>query len=374
MKSNPFYVLSASAMLLGCFTLSRALQLEAGMLRALMVLMLVLQVYELLLVGLGTFLVKSGRAARDGRVVLVLASVFLMNATGLSAELVAADLRLGGLVALALAAIGALKLWWVRQDAPQVLPRRAAIVLGAHAAVVLALPVAAAQLAAARAMTPAALYGLWWLTAALPLARNVLRDSTRVHAEDAPRAHGIWSWMPCGLVLWHLWSLGYVHTLDFRLAYLSPVLLGLAAAAGPQQWRAKLAAPFVAVILAAGGDSDVFFTLPVLGTASPVRLVLIGVGLVWLYLGWRDDERWLMALPISGAALYLFGADAVRLVRAVLRTLASSLPRDGYGWGVLTVIASFVLLAAGARRSLQGEPRWPHRLWHAGADARARRS
>ena len=33
------------------------------------------------------------------------------------------------------------------------------------------------------------------------------------------------------------------------------------------------------------------------------------------------------------------------------------MPRDAFGWGALTVIAAFVLLAAGARRSLEGELR-----------------
>ena len=48
-QSNPFYATSASAMLLGCWLLSEALQLQAGQLQGLLVLMLVLQVYEALL-------------------------------------------------------------------------------------------------------------------------------------------------------------------------------------------------------------------------------------------------------------------------------------------------------------------------------------
>ena len=62
MKSNPFYALSASAMLLGCWLLSEALHLQAGQLGGLLTLMLVLQLYEGLLVGLGAFLVRTGRA------------------------------------------------------------------------------------------------------------------------------------------------------------------------------------------------------------------------------------------------------------------------------------------------------------------------
>jgi len=369
MRSNPFYALSASAMLLGCYTLSQALQLEAGKLRALLVLMLVLQVYELLLVGLGTFLVKSGRAPRDGRVVLVLASVFLMNATGLSAECVAADTRLGGLATLAVAGLGALKLWWVSRGAQQLLSKRAALGLGGLAAFALALPVAAAQLAAARAMSPVALYGLWWLTAALPLASTLLRRATAAHSADAPRAHAIWAWMPCLLVLWHLWSLGYVHTLDFRAAFLTPFFLGLALAAAREQQGFKLFLPAFGVLFSLSAAPDLLVPLPGPWTASPLRLALVGTALVWAYLGWRDREPWLVALPIVGAAIYLLGPHAGRAARAVARWLTAAVPRDAYGWGSLTILAAFVLLAAGARRSLYGEPRWPERprgFGHAG--------
>jgi hypothetical protein len=41
----------------------------------------------------------------------------------------------------------------------------------------------------------------------------------------------------------------------------------------------------------------------------------------------------------------------------VFRWLDSATPRDPFGWGVLTVVAAFVLLGAGVRRSLQGEGR-----------------
>jgi hypothetical protein len=359
-------------MLLGCWMLSQALELEAGQLRGLLVLILVLQLYELLLVGLGTFLVRTKRAPCDGLVVLVLASAFLMNATGLSAECVTTDAGVGGLVTLAIAALGALKLWWVRRAAPELLRKRAAVVLGVHAAVVLAIPVVAAHLAAARLLSPVVLYGLWWTTAALPLARNVLRDATRDQAGDAPRAHALWTWMPCGLVLLHLWSIGYIHTLDFRAAFLTPLFLGLALAVDRQQQALKLMLPGLAVLMSLAPSPDLSVRL--LGsdalTASPLRLALVGVGLVWLYLAWRDDDRWLMALPIGGAAVYLLGPQAGRLARALARWLAVSVPRDRFSWGALTVIAAFVLLAAGARRSLHGEPRWPGRLTSARGDAR----
>jgi hypothetical protein len=149
-KSNPFYALSASAMLLGCWLLSEALELQAGQLQGLLVLMFVLQLYEGLLVGFGAFLVRSKRAPRDGLVVLVIESLFLLDATLLATECVTTDTAVGTFVAVTSAALAVLKLWWVRRAAPDLLTQKAAVILGAHAALILAAPVAAAHLAGAR--------------------------------------------------------------------------------------------------------------------------------------------------------------------------------------------------------------------------------
>jgi hypothetical protein len=48
----------------------------------------------------------------------------------------------------------------------------------------------------------------------------------------------------------------------------------------------------------------------------------------------------------------------------LLRFLGSLLPRDVFGWGVLAVVAAFVFLVAGARRSLRpGRQSRPGRAW-----------
>jgi hypothetical protein len=362
-QSNPFYAASASAMLLGCWLLSQALALQAGQLRGLLVLMLVLQVYEALLVGLGAYLVRSRRAPRDGLVVLVIESVFLMDATLLAAECVTTDLGVGSLVATTTAALAAVKLHWVRRAAPDLLSRKVAWVLGLHTLVILALPVAAAHLASARLLSPGVLYGVWWLTAALPAVQRLLRDETQPVAAEATRAHALWSWMPCGLVLLHLWSVGYIHSLDFRATFLTPVLLGLAVAAPRGRLARQLMLPGIAVLLSLGNDPDLAVRVFGAGglSVSPLRLALVGVGMASAYLAWRDRDPWLVALAGGSGVIGLLGSTTLRLVDALVRTLASAVPRDSFSWGALALIAAFTLLGAGARRSLQGEPRWPGR-------------
>ena len=362
-QSNPFYALSASAMLLGCWLLSQALQVQAGQLRGLLVLMVVLQVYEALLVGLGAFLLRSGRAPRDGLVVLAIESVFLMDATLLSAECVTTDPRVGSLVAMTTAALAILKLQWVRRVAPDRLPKNAAMLLGLHAVVILALPVAAAQLAASRLLSPVVLYGFWWITAALPLAQRILCAETQPKAPETGRAHSVWTWTPCGLVLLHLWTVGYIHTLDFRAAFLTPLLLGLTVAASREQLTRQLMLPGIAVLFSLGNDPELAVHLfgPVGVSISPLRLVFAGVGMAWAYLAWRDRDPWLVALAVGSGVLGLLGSTASRLIAALGRLLESAMPRDIFGWGALALIAAFTLLGAGARRSLHGEPRWPGR-------------
>jgi hypothetical protein len=362
-KSNPFYATSASAMLLGCWLLSHALHLQAGQLQGLLLLMLVLQVYEALLVGLGAYLVRSKRAPRDGLVVLVIESVFLMDATLLAAECVTTDLSVGRLVAATTAALAVLKLHWVRRAAPDLLSKKVAWVLGLHTAVILALPVAAAQLASERRLSAVVLYGLWWMTAALPAVQRLLRDETQPKADEATRAHALWSWMPCGMVLLHLWSVGYIHSLDVRAAFLAPFLLGLAVAAARGRVGRQLMLPGIAVLLSLGNDPDLAVRFFGAGgfSVSPLRLALVGVGMAWAYIAWRDRDAWLAALAVGGGVFGLLGSSALHLVDALARRLASALPRDGFGWGALALIAAFALLGAGARRSLQGEPARPGR-------------
>lgn len=96
---NPFYLLSALSMLLGCYLLSRALALEPGQAGKLIQLIGVLNVYEALLIALALFLIVRRGLVRDGRGLLWLECVFLADATFLGSELYASDLTTGTLVA-----------------------------------------------------------------------------------------------------------------------------------------------------------------------------------------------------------------------------------------------------------------------------------
>jgi hypothetical protein len=354
-KSNPFYALSACAMLLGCWLLSEALHLEAGHLGGLLVLMLVLQLYEGLLVGLGAYLVRSGRARRDGLVVLLIESFFLMDATLLSAECVTADLKAGTAVAAGLGVLAVLKLAWVRGAAPALLSRKAAVVLGAHAAFILAVPVLAAQLAAWRLLSPLVLYGFWWVTAALPAAQRMLQHEAEGSGRAVSEWPAVWAWMPTILVALHLWTVGYIHTIDFRLAFVAPFLLGLTATLRREAFLQQLILPGVAALVSPESANLAFNLLGSSVAVSPRVLAVAGACVVWTWLAWRYRNRWLAILGGSIASVGVFGLVALDVLKALLQYLDRAIPRDIFGWGTLVVIVSFVLLAMGFRRSLSGD-------------------
>ena len=89
---NPFFLLSAVCMLGGCLALTNSLSWSPIRLQRLVALVITLNVYELILIGLALFLIVKRRLARDGTILLML------EAAKLSSEGPAGGLKLQGLV------------------------------------------------------------------------------------------------------------------------------------------------------------------------------------------------------------------------------------------------------------------------------------
>jgi hypothetical protein len=356
MKKNPFYGMSAAAMLFGCYMVNHALRIEPGQAERLLVLIGVLQLYEALLVALGVFLVATQRAPRDGVTVLLLETLFLMDATLLATECVTAEVGLGVVCALVLAALGLAKLVVVRRVAPRLLPASTAWLLGLQAVTVLAVPTAAALLALARAFDAKALFAFWWITLALPVVRQALLRTapTRTHPS---RALAVWSWVPAGSVLLHLWSVGWIHQIGFHPAYLAPFVLGLALTAGPRDVNRHVLAPALAVLLSVCQGDDLGVVLPVLGDLSPFRLAGVAAAATWVVLAYRHRHPWLLALAAASSLAGVAEPAISRILAAagaLGRWMARGLPRGPLAWGVSGIVAAFVLLGLGTWRSLGG--------------------
>ncbi|MCG6922586.1 MAG: hypothetical protein LJF15_16090 [Acidobacteria bacterium] len=359
MKKNPFYGMSAAAMLFGCYMVNHALGLEPGRLGKLLTLMGVLQVYEGLLIALGVYLVATRRAPRDGVTVLVLETLFLLDATFLATECVTASSSVGSVVAVALVALAVGKLAVVRHVLPDTLPRPAAVLLGLQTVLVFGLPVVAVQLAAARLLAPVSFYSLWWLTLALPPAQKKIQEASASAHDEADGAHAAWTWIPATSVLIHLAALGWIHQVVFRPAFLAPFLLGLAVCAGREQVVRQIGLPAAAALFSVGQADALAF--PLLGTAgpwiSPLRLAILGAATAYALLAWRHGYRWLVSLAAASGLAGLLGPSASSLgerMTDLLRLAGRMLPRNALGWGLSGVVGAFVFLALGAWRSLRG--------------------
>src|SRR5215212_8922104 len=92
---NPFYLLSALCMIAGCYALNSGLDVRSGQVRSILVLVGTLNVYEFMLLGLGVYLIRRRNVVRDGRTLLLLQAVFLVDLTFLNAETAAASLSAG---------------------------------------------------------------------------------------------------------------------------------------------------------------------------------------------------------------------------------------------------------------------------------------
>jgi hypothetical protein len=163
------------------------------------------------------------------------------------------------------------------------------------------------------------------------------------------------------MAILHLWAVGYIHAVTFQPAFLAPLLLGLAATAEPDRLARKVALPALALALSLGQRAALGFALhgPDGPGVSPLRVALLAAGVTWGYLAWRDRERWLGVLAggiAVGALLHPSASSVGRTLGRVLLFVDAHRPRGAFGWGVVAVVAAFVLLAAGARRSL-ADPR-----------------
>ena len=364
-EGSPLYLLSALSMLAGCYTLSHALALQPGQTGKLLVLLAALGAYEALYVGLGLFLIVRRGLERDGRMLLLLEVLFLVDATLLGGETFAADFRTGVAVSVALLMLALVKvIVIVRVLDPGTVVSALAPTLLPFSLIYLT-PGAYARLQELHLFGPRTVYGFWWLAA---LAVVVQATLARQAAEKVDPAAGAFRRalaiaLPASLTV-HLLAATWVHDVEFHVAYLGPMVLALGVARilldvswpGPR-WR--LALPAAAALLSINADADLTLSGPWVIPASPLRLVLLAAGFAYLegYRLYRERGfAWGAGLCLLAAASgHTVAAMAARvgwLWRAVTSGGRRVFPRTAEAWGVVAVVMAFVLLGLGAAASL----------------------
>jgi hypothetical protein len=363
----PFYPLSALSMLLGCYVLNNALGLEPGQTGKLLVLLLTLNVYEALLIGLGLLLVRRG-LADDGKTLLLIEAFFIADVTLLAGECFASSLPAGLLVSGAALALAVLKGGVVfRALAPAGLGHALALLV--PVGLLFATPGAFALLARAGLMGPLSVYFAYWLAAAVIV---LLAVDTRWGSGEAlsalnPLAGSFRSALvhvlPISLVL-HVGGAAWVHHVLFYWTDLGPILLALGLARLlvdadwlPAAWSHRL--PLLAVLFSLDPPRQLIAAGPLGLTFSPLRAVLGAMGIA--YLATYRVHRSVLLASVAGAGLVLglvghsFSAileNVAWLVASLGEGGTSLVPRTATGWGILAVVLAFVLLGLGAAASL----------------------
>lgn len=365
----PFFPLSALSMLAGCYILNNALALRPGQTGKLLLLLLTLNAYESLLIGLGLFLILHRDLQDEGRTLLLLEVLFLADVTLLHGECFASSFTIGILVSGAGLLLAVLKAVVVfRALAPGVGVRTVAP-LGVPLLLLFATPGGFALLARSHLLSPAVAYGAWWGAAAavIVLGWDARRRSATPPLAWPPAAsafHIALAYaLPTSLLL-HLGATAWVYHLDFHWANLGPVLLALGIArmlvdgGWPEAvWQYRL--PIAAIAFSLGAPDELLLRLPLGLTLSPLRGILAVAGITYV-----------LTYRIHGSAALAWGAGLGLLAGATGHSLSAMaynvgwllssigaggsglVPRTAAGWGVVAVIFAFVLLGLGALATL----------------------
>jgi hypothetical protein len=232
-------------------------------------------------------------------------------------------------------------------------------------------------------LSPLALYAAWWAFAIFPIATYVVwrvassRDAARVpweHIADiAPRRRiAVTFAAMAGLsMLAHLAMSSWVYKIHWYPAHLSPFTLGVAFTAGLAARRGARDAtylkmqtwlPLMAIVMSIAAPYPLTIN-PNGFQITTLRLALVGAALVYAQAFITQRAiRW----AIASLACLLF-ASLGATVGAILDTLFTPLriagesggkiiPTTSAGWGALSVISAFLLLAAGAVVSVYKKP------------------
>ena len=375
--NNPFYLLSAASMLLACLLLSNTTTWSPIAARKLVMLIVTLNIYELLIVALGLFLIVKRDHGRDGLKLLCVEAVFLADVGFLNSELYTESLRLGLIVNAVLLVVGLLKLLAIFSALK--LPIRSPVFAMAGGVLTALLGHAAifkwiGDHHQGR-LPDVVMYTAWWLFGAIVVGYALMAKIVRPSAFRGQRAgsrggvmgHVILTMMLLSLA-GHLGTSHWIYSCPFQAPDVSPALLALAVLIagfrGPQFTRRGDASvlcmmlPLAAIISAAHPSRPLEVALETL-RLSPLMLSAGFAYITWVGIFAPRHFVRFVGLALVGVAAYLFGPTwasiqrwAELLYHAIGDVFDRLTPHTQGAWGTLALIGAFLLLAIGAAVSL----------------------
>ncbi len=346
---NPFYLLSALCMIAGCYALNGDLGLRAGELPRLLVLVVTLNLYEVLLIALGLYLIRDRGIERDGRTLLLLEAPFLVDLAFLNAEMAQTRgptaLILNGLVFV----LALLKVAVIFRVLYREFPARVFKFVAAELLVLFGLPSVFKAVAHAGVPSFQQFYTAWVVIALLPVLYEVQlwlaeRFQRGRSAElDAPRRQFIlrlYMVLPFVSLVAHLGMLHWVYNARFYLGEGALVLLGVSLPlarvriADPQLRgmfkTARLGLPVLAIAMTLADPAPLYLQIGARTPLTSAMIVIAGAYIVYVYVYLRRHAFYWIAAAASSGGMALF-----------------------LQWGVAAVAAGFAFLGLGATVSLQ---------------------
>ena len=378
---NPFYLLSALLMLLACLLLGNTMTWSPIGVDRILTLIAVLNVYELLLVGLGLYLITRRGLVRDGVMLLVFEAFFVVDVGFLNSEVYQQSQFLGEIANAILLTVVAGKLWLIfRTLGLPVLSARFVVTL-LELASLLFMPGVLKRLSLEHngALHAPTLYVCWWLIAGLMAAAAIVTRFGPVDVSNKPyakAARGIANTflvLPLASLIAHLGTTHWVFAVPFHAIDLSPSLLGLAmlltsipvvVAAKRAEQRMVSGLLILAAVLCALNPG--FRINSIIGSlaVSSTALTVIAAYLVAVYC--FVIRYAFVAIPAGVAAglAYLFGPTLATISETsslvgnwAWERLVALVPKTQRQWGAVALVGSFVLLIVGAWVSLfRGTP------------------
>lgn len=375
---NPFYLLSALCMIAGCYVLNAGLELRTGEVHRILILIGTLSLYELLLVALGLFLIRGRGIQRDGRTLLLLQIVFLVDLTFLNAETVTIDLATGLVVNATLLLLALVKVAAVMKWLSPRFPWRSYLMSGLMLTALFALPCVLKVIEQDGRIAGGHFHALWWCVGLLPVLCEVIRHARRGSGDAPvmkPALSGLYIAIGYLSVIAHLGMMHWVYRGQFHAADLTPVLLGLAAAAayasptriiptGDLRF-ARFWLPLAAILCAIAGPRPLELAVGLGGRFDLTSFHLAAMGAVAVYV-YAYFWRWIRTIAVATAgvaALFLFG-PTVRQIQDAGTVAANDsmnfiwqiMPKTMLQWGMTAIGAAFVFLGIGALLSLTRPP------------------
>lgn len=348
-RFNIFLPLSALCMFGGCWAISRSGVFEPGEARDTAVLLGVINAYELMIITLGLWLVRTRRAVWDGRFLLFLEVLFAVGTAFLAGEFGAIPAPASYFFAGAVWVLAMFKLAVICGVLRMRLGAWHWVSLAVTIGVVLSVALVLPGWAEAGILSRGYVYVGWWLAGLLVATHpgwsiGQLFGGQRMYEPVLRRSLVI---VPALALVLHLLAVGWVYRAHFVLAFAGPVLLGLTVCAqralrptAIRRWQIVL--PLFAVACSLP-TIESLMTVAWGVTVSPMRLALAGAALVWAHAFYLHRHHVFNALGTGALCVIMLGATP----QQAWQTIRDHTPRTMFGWGVLLVGFAFGLLLLG---------------------------